>query len=212
MTPTFLDLRHLQSATGPKGACKLSRGKMVMRDPAAVDTLLGHQTAVTFSVAKYQIRAAGGDALLAQFMRSRDVHAHSTAFDEGTFTLAYPMLAYVYHANAGSGRSVGLEIEGLFNGKPGGSRSEPSDLTIETARAACTKIVEEAAKVGATIRFYDAHRKHSSDRRSDPGWKLWQAVFVDHCEKVLGLRLLDGTTRDGKPIPKAWDARCSAAY
>lgn len=210
MNPSFLDLRSQQTVTGPPGACKLRGGKMVMRDPLTVDTLLGHQTAVTFGVSKEQIRRAGGDVLLAQFMRARNVHAHVTAFDEGTFAAAYPLLAYVYHGNGGSGRSIALETEGLFNGYPNDrrKRGEPSDLTIETSRAACTWIVEEAAREGATLRFYDAHRKHASSRRGDPGWRLWQAVYVDHCEKVLGLSLLPGTTRSGLPIPEVWDPRC----
>jgi len=210
---TFLDLRHLQSATGPKGACKVSRGKMVMRDPKTVDTLLGHQTAVTFGVAKYQIKAAGGDALLAQFMRARDVHAHVTVFDEGTFACAYPLMAYVQHGNGANAYSIGKEDEGLFNGAPGGPLAEPSDLLIDTSRAACTWVVENAAKEGATIRYYEAHRQHAKSRRSDPGWKLWQAVYVDHCEKALGLKPRpDRTTRDGLAIPKAWDPRQAAAY
>lgn len=207
--PAFLDLRPLQTPSGPPGACKLRRGKMVIRDPATVDTILGHQTAVTFGVSKEQIRRAGGDAMLAQFMRARNVHAHCTAFDEGTYALAYPVLAYVYHGNLGSGRSVALESEGLFNGYPNDKRNrgEPSDLLIETSRAACTMLVDECAKLGATIRFYDAHRKHASSRRGDPGWKLWHAVYVDHCERRLGLQPLRGTTRTGKPIPESWDAR-----
>lgn len=209
----FLDLRPLQSATGPDGACKLSKGKMVMRDPSTVNTLLGHQTAVNFAVAKYQIKEAGGDALLAQFLRARNVHAQVTTFDEGTFACSYPLMAYVYHGNGANAYSIGKEDEGLFNGAPGGKLAEPSDLLIETSRAACTWIVENAAKEGANIIYYEAHRQHAKSRRSDPGWKLWQAVYIDHCEKVLHLKPRpDLTTRDGLKIPKEWDPRQTATY
>lgn len=213
MSIAFLDLRSKQSATGPSGACKLSKGRMVMRDPKTVDTIGAHQTAVTFGVAKYQVRAAGGDALLAQFLRARDVHAHVTSFDEGTFACAYPLMAYVQHGNGMNAYSIGKEDEGLFNGKPGGPLSEPTDILIETSRAACTWIVEEAAKEGATIRFFEAHRQHAESRRSDPGWRLWQAVYIDHCERALGLSPRpDHVTRDGLRIPREWDARQTAAY
>jgi hypothetical protein len=128
------------------------------------------------------------------------------------YALAYPILAYVYHGNAGSGRSIGIESEGVFNGAPGGPKGEPSDLLIETTRAACTFAVAQAAQEGALIRYYAAHRQHAASRRGDPGWRLWQAVYIDHCERKLGLRLSEETTRDGRPIPASWDARQAAAY
>jgi hypothetical protein len=213
MTPKLLDLRHLQSATGPKGASKVSKGALVMRNPAAVDCLGAHQMAVMLGTAPYQVKAAGGDRDLARHRRALNVHAHVSAFTDGTFVAAYPLLAYVFHGNGMNPHSIGVETEGLYNGAPGGKGAEPSDLTIETTRAACTWIVEQAAREGATIRFVEAHRQHAKSRRGDPGWRLWQAVYVDHCEGRLGLKPRpDATTRDGLRIPKIWDPRCSAAY
>lgn len=205
MTPALLDIRHLQTPGGPPGACMKRGGKMLIRPLEDVDTILGHQTACFFGVHPSQVRAAGGDPLLAQFMRAKGVHAQVTAFDEGTYVAAYPLRAYVYHGNGGSGRSVGLEGEGLYNGRPGQGRAEPSDLLIETLRAACTFIVEDIAREGGAIKFYDAHRKHASSRRGDPGWRIWQAVYLAHCRDKLGLRLREGTTRDGLEIPEVWD-------
>lgn len=210
---TFLDLRREQSPSGPEGACKLDRGKVVMRDPASVTTLVGHQTACSFGVAPYMIQAAKGDRELARHRRALNVHAHVTAFNDGTFAAAYPLLAYVFHGNASNAYSVGLETEGHYNGIPGGVLEEPTDLTIETSRAACTWIVEEAAKLGATLKFYEAHRQHAAARRSDPGHRLWQAVYIDHCEAKLELAPRpDFTTRDGRPIPNRWDRRQSDGY
>lgn len=192
---------------------KTFRGRVVVRKPSAIDAICLHQTAVTFGVSASQIRAAGGDAQLAQFMRAKRVNAHVTAFDEGAFVAAYPLRHHVNHGNGANARSIGLEIEGLFNGAPGGARPEPTDLLIDAARAACTWIVEAAAAEGISIRYVLAHRQYSDDRRADPGWALWQRVALEHCERVLGLASLPTLTdRKGTPIPKVWDPRQSAAY
>lgn len=203
---TFLDLRAHQTATGPAGACRLHRGRMLIRDPKAVDTIGLHQTAVNFGVRPYQVKAAGGDALLAQFMRAKKVHSHVTAFDEGTFAFAYPLLAYVNHGNGMNPFAIALEGEGLFDGMPVFKRPNPSDILIDCMRDACTKIVEEAAKEGAEMRYVDAHRQHSADRGGDPGWYVWREVAIEHCVRKLGLATTDRTTRKGRTIPESWFA------
>lgn len=213
----LLDIRHLQTASGPKGACKLDRkGRMILRDPKTIDTLVAHQTACTFGVSAQQIKAAGGDPALAQFMRAKNVHAHVTAFDEGTFVFAYPFRAYVQHGNGSNPYSIGKEDEGYFKGWLGDKvpgRGEPTDLLIETSRAACLAIMEESSKEGINLRYYEAHRQHSKDRRADPGHRLWKAVYVEYAEPVLGLKPRPTrTTRSGLVIPREWDDRQTGAY
>ena len=184
-----------------------------MRDPATVTTLVGHQMACTLGAASYMVQAAKGDKDLARHRRALGVHAHVSVFTDGTFVAAYPLLAYVWHGNGSNAYSIGLETEGHYNGIPGGVLAEPTDLTIETSRAACTWIVAEAARCGATLLFYEAHRQHAASRRSDPGHRLWKAVYVDHCEGALGLKPRpEMTTRDGRTIPRMWDARQMGGY
>ncbi len=210
---TLLDLRHEQSPTGPDGAGKVVRGRLAIREPLTVDALCLHQTAVRFGASSAAVAKAKGDKVLARHRRALNVHAHVTAFDDGTFVAAYPLRAYVWHGNGANARSIGLEVEGLYNGIPGGSGVEPSDLTIETAREACTWIVEAAKAEGCTIRYVVAHRQYAASRRADPGWAIWQRVAMEHCEKVLGLALLpDLTDRDGRPIPRMWDRRQTDGY
>jgi hypothetical protein len=219
---TLLDLRSQQTLSGPPKAGKLDRhGQLAMRSRGSIDAICLHQTACTFGVSPAAIRKQGGDAALAQFMRAKNVHAHVTAFDEGTFVPAYPLRAYVWHGNGANARSIGLEIEGYFNGQPGGvengnpddERTEPTELLLQTARSACTWIVEAAKLEGITIKHVLAHRQYDSSRRSDPGWAIWQHVAIEHCERALGLTPLPTLTdRDGMPIPRAWDERQSAAY
>ena len=213
----LLDMRHLQSKSGPVGACKLdAHGNMVMRKASDIDTLVAHQTACTFGVSAQQIKAARGDEHLAQFMRAKEVHAHVTTFDEGTFVFAYPFRAYVYHGNGSNSYSIGKEDEGYFKGSPDDKtvgRGEPSDLLIETSRACAKAIVEEAAKEGITLRYYEAHRQHAKSRRADPGHRPWKAVYVDYVEPVLGLKPRpEHVTRDGLVIPSIWDNRQQGKY
>jgi hypothetical protein len=218
---TLLDLRSQQTPSGPPNAGKLYRGRLVHRKPIEIDSICLHQTAVTFGVSPAAIRKQGGDAAMAQFMRAKGVHAHVTAFDEGVFVPAYPLRAYVWHGNGANSRSIGLEIEGFFNGEPGGKsngdpdkpRTEPSDLLIQTAREACTWIVNACAEEGIVIKHVLAHRQYASSRRSDPGWAIWQRVAIEHCERALRLTSIPDLRKgDGKAIPTSWDHRQTAAY
>lgn len=218
----IIDIRKQQTPSGPPGAGKLdARGVLVLRDRAKIDAICLHQTAVTFGVSPAAMRKQGGDAAMAQFMRAKNVHAHVTAFDEGVFVPAYPLRSYVWHGNGSNARSIGLEIEGFFNGEPGGRtnfpkdkpRTEPAELLLQTAREACTWIVNAARDEGITIRYVVAHRQYAASRRSDPGWRIWQEVAIAHCERVLGLATLPTLVdRDGRSIPRAWDGRQQGIY
>lgn len=213
---TILDWRHLQAPAGPKGdkaAGKVTGGRLAIREPLAVDAICLHQMACTLGASTAAINAAKGDKDLARHRRALNVHAHVSAFVDGTVVLAYPLRAYVYHGNGANARSVGLECEGLYNGLPGGSGAEPPESLILAAREACSAIVTECAREGATIRHYVAHRQYAASRRADPGWAIWQRVGVEHCERVLGLTpLLTLTDRDGRPIPSSWDRRSTSGY
>jgi hypothetical protein len=208
-----IDLRAEQKPGGPDPKCgKLSGGKLVMRDPASIDAVCLHQTAKFYGVAPYQVQAAKGDRALAKHRRGLNVHAHVTSWNDGAFTAAYPLRAYVHHGNGANRRSLGLEIEGHYDGIPGGKLGDPTDLTIATAREALRWLVEAARAEGMPIRHILAHRQYSSSRRSDPGWKIWRDVGV-WSEAALGLTPLPTLTdRDGAAIPKAWDSRQVAAY
>jgi hypothetical protein len=190
----------------------VSRGSLVIRDTGDIDTITLHQTACTFGAGPAAIAAAKGDKDLARHRRALRIHAHVTAFQDGTVVPAYPLRAYVFHGHGSNGRSIGLEIEGHYDGIPGGKLGDPDARTIEAAREACRWIVEAARAEGITIRYVVAHRQYSSSRRSDPGWKIWRDVAL-WCEANLGLTTIPTLTdRDGAPIPKAWDSRQSAAY
>lgn len=213
---TVLDWRAQQLPAGPKGdkpAGKVVNGRLAIREPLAVDAICLHQMAVTLGASTAAVQAAKGDRDLARHRRALGVHAHVSAFVDGTVVLAYPLRAYVWHGNGANLRSIGIECEGLYNGLPGIPGNEPPDSLIEAARLACTTVVELAAKEGVRIRHVLAHRQYAASRRADPGWAIWQRVAVEHCERVLGLTpLLTLTDRDGRPIPSVWDRRSSTGY
>lgn len=209
----IVDLRSLQAPAGPDPKCgRIAKGSLVLRDPATIDTICLHQMAVTMGARTADVQLERGDKRRGRWRRALGVHAHVSTFIDNAVVPAYPLTAYVWHGNGANERSIGLEIEGLYNGRPGGSDSEPTDLTIATAREAVQWIVAAAASEGITIRRLVAHRQYSASRRADPGWRLWREVAL-WAESELELALDPTHAQDGGyPIPQSWDPRQSAPY
>lgn len=213
----IVDLRAQQKPGGPDPKCGLHdrRGALVLRQPEAIDSICLHQTAVRFGARASDIAAERGDKQSGRWRRALGVHAHVTAFDDGAVCPSYPLRAYVWHGNGANGRSIGLEVEGVYNGRPGGSDAEPTDETIQTAREAMRWIVEAARAEGITIRYVLAHRQFSDSRRADPGWTLWRqvALWADDALGLATIPTLTDTERGvGHPIPREWDPRQSGGY
>ena len=224
------DLRHEQDYQYPGGARKaVIRGNAaVMRSPKEVDTIVLHQTAIEFGVSKYAIRKSGGDVELARARRALDVACHTMAFRKGYFVAAHPMLAYLNHGNRFNGRSVGLEIEGLYPGLADDPmtveredlettwKGEPTVLTEETVAAARNAILfmmAEVARLGGKITRVVSHRQSNDARRSDPGQEIWQRIAVDFCQNELGLTLdLLSPWKHGRDVPLEWDENGRGSY
>lgn len=209
MTDRLLDLRHEQTDENRLAACMIGNGKVVKRVPTGV-TL--HQTACWYSVAPFQLKASGGDEVLARHRRALAVHAHVTAMRHGRFVVGYDLDEYVQHGQLLNGTDVGLEHEGLYD-EDGEPMEMPDRIDvgeiIEAGRAALSWIVEHAP----TIRFLHAHRQSmrpGKDRRpktSDPGARIFREVGVEHGVKKLGLVIEpDRVWGIGKPLPKSWYA------
>lgn len=127
----------------------------------------------------------------------------------------------VWHGNAWNAQTIGIEIDGLYEGVKGRSstlwddpdtpgRETPNALTeaaAEAARATIRWLCSAVAKNGGEIRALVAHRQSSKNRRNDPGSEIWQAVALPlHAE----LGLSDGGpgfTVGGYPIPGEWDPK-----
>ena len=126
------------------------------------------------------------------------------------------------HANGFNSRSVGIEIDGSYEGVEGqrhtwwaGGQAQPDTLSqaaVQACREAIIWLCEEVRHHGGQITHILAHRQSSKDRVSDPGSAIWQALGV-WAQHSLGL--LDGGegyAQGGLPIPREWDIRRVARY
>lgn len=192
--------------------------RTVVRDPSTIDGVCIHQTACVFGPLSHPER---------RWRRALNVPAHVTAFRDGVYAQSAPLLWFLYHGNALSGRTLGLECEGQYPGllddpktpRREDERSfwgdEPTPLTpeaIECFRAALRHLVEGGRRLGCPIAHVWAHRQANGGKPSDPGQAVWTEVAEWGCRELgLTARYAD-VWRDGKPIPKAWAPGATAPY
>lgn len=149
--------------------------------------------------------------------------AHFAVLRSGRVVWVHDMEQVVWHGNGWNAGTVGIEIDGLYEGVQGdphtiwddpstkvhevGQRATPD--AIEATKALCRWICGVVAKNGGEIKALVAHRQASEDRRDDPGSELWQAIALPlHAELGLtdgGVGFKLGT---GYAIPESWDPRC----
>lgn len=192
--------------------------RVMERDPLSVHGICIHQTACVFGPA--------GD-VARRHDRAHDVPIHALAFRDGVLALPYPLRWYLFHGNGWNARSLGLEIEGRYEGVESSGvhpdvRSLPDvtashdildDLTITTARRGVYELVTRGRALGMPIRYVWAHRQSSGTRRADPGSAIWKHVVLDYAVAVLGLEAQpDVVLGEGRPIPREWDPAASAPY
>ncbi len=147
--------------------------------------------------------------------------AHIGITREGRVIWVHDFDKLCVHANNFNARTVGIEMDGTYEGVEGNERTfwrpkdepnrrpqVPTAELIEAAKATVRWIRDEVARHGGRIELLVAHRQASVDRQSDPGSALWQRVALPLHEE---LGLSDGgagyTVGDGLPIPEAWDPR-----
>jgi N-acetyl-anhydromuramyl-L-alanine amidase AmpD len=154
--------------------------------------------------------------------RWHDIAAHVGIPQDGAVILINPLDQLIWHANALNKSTVGIEISGNFEGvdgdastywKPGGGPHRATDEQIAAARSVVGWICREIAAQGGSVRYLFAHRQASSDRRADPGSRVWQEVAL-WCQQQYALS--DGgpghAVGSGYPIPREWDSRRTETY
>lgn len=225
----FYDLRTEQDFVYPGGKNKVrKRGRsVVMRNPADIDTIVIHQTAVEFGVSRRAIANAGGDVELARARRALDVACHAMAFRQGYFVAAHPLLAYVNHANRFNATSLGMEIDGRYPGLTddpstvpredllttwGGEPTELTNTTMGAAFAALRWLVEEGRALGCPITKIVSHRQSSDNRRSDPGEEIWRRLVLASASKLGLVVVRESPWNQGRHVPTAWDDKGIGAY
>jgi hypothetical protein len=129
----------------------------------------------------------------------------------------------VAHGNGWNGKTVGIEIDGLYAGIDGDEdtvwndpstpwkekgmalTAESVDAARQTIRWICQRVLAHAGRVRVLV----AHRQSSQSRRNDPGSAIWQQVALPmHAELDLGDGGV-GFSIGGYPIPQEWDPRCA---
>lgn len=213
---SFLDLRAEQAdpftpkGSPPKSPSKVVKGKTLRRDPSTITGVTVHQTACVFGPEADRAKA---------HRRAIGIPAHAVAFRDGVIALPCDLDWYVYTSNGLNATTLGLEVEGIYPGRPGGdawgkAAATPLDeLARDTARAALRYLVEEGRARGMPIRNVYAHRQSNGQKPSDPGWEIWRSVVLEYGVPVLGLITQNATTLDdGKPIPREWDPASTARY
>ena len=208
-----IDLKHRPFSERIARKYKRRYGEPIVRDVSDVTGITIHQTAVKYSIRDYQIQAAGGDEKMAFAYRALKVACHVMAFHDGFVVWTNPLDWYVHHGNGFNSYELGLEIDGNYPGLVGGqtwNKRTPTKTTDASIRAACAALelmVREGRKMGMPIEYIHAHRQSSATRRSDPGEELWNEVVLEFAVPVLGLKTDPSKVlRDGRPIPKSWDA------
>lgn len=214
----LLDLRDRAPKRQKRSKRRWKVGPTVMRDPATVDGIVLHQAAVQWGARPSHRREAEGDERLAIALRVvDDVPAHAVAMQSGDVILRSPLRAFLYHANALNARSLGVEVEGLYDGvEVDGAHPPPTDVTIAAARRAVVELVLRGREEGMPLRYIWAHRQSSPTRRADPGsvlWTevgLWAALHLDL--DVQPRKTWVSRGRLGLPLPAAWRGPADVAY
>ena len=175
------------------------RRRPVMRKPADVRYLLGHQMAVTFGVEgeRFAERAA------------KTAYHVAVSDDGGEVALVKPFLVYANHGGYANGPSVGMGIEGTWPGEERRRGRKHTQLTPGLDRG--IRVAMERVLAEIDLEAFAVHRQSSADRAGDPGEQLFPCM-ADHA-RALGLRVdLTTTWHDGRPIPAIWGGPTGVPY
>jgi hypothetical protein len=189
------------------------KGRNRKRDPADVDTIVLHQTAVKFGTTRANREKYG--ERLALHRRFYKTPYHCIALLNGDVLWNNDVDWYTFHGNSSNATSVGVAVEGSFPGLE--SKRKPSHHTIDehvaaTVRAALLVTVRKCKEQGSTICLLQAHRNYSAGRRGDPGEQLWRLNAVplrEACHLQTNFIVARG---GGRTIPREWDDRARFNY
>lgn len=148
------------------------------------------------------------------------VGAHVGVTRSGKVIWMHDFTRIIWHGNGFNTKTVGIEIDGRYEGVEGNPKTlwdDPStpqhevansitNETVETTKQAIRWIVDEVARHGGKVSKLVAHRQSSRNRRDDPGSGLWSRVGLP-MKTELGLD--DGgpgfKIDTGYAIPVEWD-------
>lgn len=153
--------------------------------------------------------------------RWHSVPIHVAATRDGKIIQLYDFTEVCNHANGLNGSSIGIEIDGWYEGIQGDlstlwqpDKNNPRKAMEFTAthrdavRSAIIWIRAVVAANGGEITHIHAHRQASKERQSDPGSAIWGDIGLwaqsTHGLSDGGAKFQVGT---GLRTPRQWDAR-----
>ena len=146
-----------------------------------------------------------------------ELWAHFGVCESGQVIWVADLEIKKWHANYFNARTIGVEIDGHFEGVLGSDRTlwreaprPPAELRsaqIEGARNTCRFICEKVKEKGGEIKYIWAHRQTSESREADPGESPWREVGLWAQEELGLINDVNHSRYTGKPICKQWDPR-----
>ena len=149
------------------------------------------------------------------------LNAHIGVTTEGTVIIVNDPTSFIWHGQRLSRRTIGIEIEGNYEGIEGKSNTlwkggGPAAKLTEKIKAASDIVFQwllsEFTKNRQEWKYIYAHRQSKDTRTADPGSAIWQEIALPWIDK-LGCKY-DPKIKynSGKPIPKQWDSNSSFNY
>lgn len=175
-----------------------------------IDTIVLHQTGVWMTDTPERFRRLKAHVGVLRYghgLGGSDWRPVEGLGDPPCIVLVHELDAYLWHANGLNAQSVGIEVNGLYDGVHGGERPDPPERQMAYARASVGFVCAMVAAHGGQIRNILPHRVSSMTRRSDPGEAIWKGVGR-WAQDEMGLS--DGGpgfVAGGRPIPEQWDPR-----
>ena len=180
----WVDMRR-QTRTKKRGEAKGHR------DWAKVTGITLHQTAVDF----------GTDA-----SKLLNVPVHGCTLSDGQIVLLHDPTHLMWHGNGFNRRDIGIEVSCRAAGVEGEGKTlwlpkklkhlkgqyrlsegvEATDIQLEATKELVRHYVELVSANGGRIIYIHAHRQATSQRKSDPGSRIWRAVG-EWAREELGL-------------------------
>jgi hypothetical protein len=175
-----------------------------VREPAQIDTLVLHQTAVPggFGVSARHRAAVPrlDDSESSWMLRARMARYRNTPYtcvyspQDQASVIQWPFWAYLYHGHRANAYSIGWAYDGRLPG---------DEIDADGAQESLRHVIEWARGFGCPLRFVEGHRQHAAARGGDPGSEIWSQVALP-VAREFGLAPNDRVTGTGRRIPDSW--------